>query len=40
MKPQEQLVELVGEENAERYVQIVKGIMQQEDEQELEVVNK
>lgn len=40
-KPQEQLIKMVGKENAEKYLQIVKAMMQADGEQEeLQVVNK
>lgn len=37
--PQEQLVEMVGKDNAERYINIVKLFMELDDEPEAKVVN-
>lgn len=40
MKPQEQLVKMVGKKDAERYVQIVKSMLENKKESELKVANK
>lgn len=40
MNPKEQLIEMVGKENAEHYTQIVKAMMEAEGEETLEAVNQ
>jgi hypothetical protein len=40
MTAQEQLIKMVGKEDAEKYIQIVKNIMQHEEKQEVKAIAK
>lgn len=40
MKPQEQLIKMVGKDDANRYIEMVKGMLQAKNEEELKVANK
>lgn len=40
MKAQKQLIEMVGKENAEKYIQMVKNMLKEEETPVKELINK